>query len=80
MPRRRIINLDVQNLSSCFLPHWRFVFYWNGDGTLQSLVPVPMAGGGSAVLVVADFDKDGAPDLAASIPGANRVGVLMNTQ
>jgi hypothetical protein len=56
------------------------LFYGNGDGTLQRLVKVTIAGGGCGALVTADFDKDGATDLAASIPGANRVGVLMNTQ
>ena len=56
------------------------IFYGNGNGTLQSLVPVTIAGGGTGALVAADFDKDGAPDLAASIPGADRVGVLLNAQ
>ena len=56
------------------------IFYGNGDGTLQSLVPVAIAGGGAGALVASDFNKDGAPDLAASIPAADRVGVLLNTQ
>jgi Big-like domain-containing protein/VCBS repeat protein len=53
------------------------VFTGNGDGTFQPAVDYPVVGAAKAV-EVADFNQDGAPDLA--VPnGANFLSILLNT-
>lgn len=52
------------------------VFTGNGDGTFQPAVDYPVIGAAKAV-EVADFNQDGAPDLA--VPnGANFLSILLN--
>jgi hypothetical protein len=55
---------DVATASGEGREEW--LFYGNGDGTLQPPVPTWLrkGDGGAITLVTADFNKDGAPDLA----------------
>ena len=56
------------------------LFYGNGDGTFQSAVPVNVLGY-QAGLAAADFDKNGAPDLAVLTGASTPVeSILLNTQ
>jgi FG-GAP-like repeat len=54
------------------------LFYGNGDGTLQKPVTVKLRYGGALTLGTADFNKDGAPDLAVGTD--NDLTVLLNAR
>jgi hypothetical protein len=49
----------------------------NGDGTFTAVPSFPLTGQNVNNAVVADFNGDGKPDLAISLPDANQVQVLL---
>ena len=49
----------------------------NGDGTFTAAPPFPLTGQNVNNAAVADFNGDGKPDLAISLPDANEVQVLL---
>jgi hypothetical protein len=53
------------------------VFIGNGDGNFQPPVEYPL-GSQPANVAVGDFNGDGKPDLALSIPGLNTISILLN--
>jgi hypothetical protein len=53
------------------------VFLGNGDGTFTAAPAFPVTGQNVNNAVVADFNGDGKPDLAISLPDANAIQVLL---
>jgi hypothetical protein len=53
------------------------VLLGNGDGTFQPAMTYD-AGGYPKSVAVGDFNGDGTPDLAVSLPGSNGVSILLN--
>lgn len=53
------------------------VFLGNGDGTFTAAAAFPVSGQNANNFAVGDFDGDGKPDLAISLPDADQVQVLL---
>jgi hypothetical protein len=53
------------------------IFLGNGDGTFTAAPAFPVSGQNVNNAAVADFNGDGKPDLAISLPDANQVQVLL---
>jgi hypothetical protein len=53
------------------------IFLGNGDGTFTAAAAFPASGQNANNFAVADFNGDGKPDLAISLPDADQVQVLL---
>jgi hypothetical protein len=53
------------------------IFLGNGDGTFTPAAAFPVSGQNANNFAVADFNGDGKPDLAMSLPDADQVQVLL---
>ena len=53
------------------------IFLGNGDGTFTAATAFPASGQNANNFAVADFNGDGKPDLAMSLPDADQVQVLL---
>jgi FG-GAP-like repeat/Bacterial Ig-like domain (group 3) len=53
------------------------VFLGNGDGTFTAAAAFPASGQNANNFAVADFNGDGKPDLAMSLPDANQIQILL---
>jgi len=54
------------------------LLYGNGDGTFRSGIELHTGNSGGASVVAADFDNNGAPDIATALEWKGKVAVLRN--
>jgi hypothetical protein len=74
----RVGNLDIATVLFTGNPE---LLYGNGDGTFQAPIPIKLGspgGAGGDSLIAADFNQDGAPDLA--IIHGESIAVLLNAK
>jgi hypothetical protein len=55
------------------------LFRNRGDGTLHDPMMIPSGGENARSCVIADFNRDGRPDLAVQHESSRTVGVLLNS-
>jgi hypothetical protein len=72
-------NLDVILGTSVPYSGALVLLYGNGDGTLQKAIGIDTQGSPNDAIVLADFNNDGASDVAVAL-GAGKVGVFLNVQ
>jgi uncharacterized protein (TIGR03437 family) len=71
-----IPDLVLSGALSSYAQYPTVVLFGNGDGTFQPATQISSNASGN--LVVADFNRDGTPDVAVAMPYANGVATFLN--